>query len=177
MENESYNSAEYGVTKKPQGQNLALRLLLIFGYLVFAVGYCLLFTVAVRLPQVIAVLPIFLWIAVFFTWRLVSYDIEYRLEHGELIFTKLRRDKRRTVLLSVTVREAPAIAPFHGKIPAGDYRIYDYRGDLKSPDSYRIDFADKEGRPAVACFEATEKLVKMLSRYNKNTLPAAGLRH
>ena len=86
MNEDFINYAEYGVEKKGEGKNRIARILLVCLYIVFSSLYAGFF-ISVRIPHLIAILPILLWILIFFTWRLVKYDCEYRIEKGEMIFS------------------------------------------------------------------------------------------
>lgn len=176
MDEYSYNAAAYGVAKRAEGKNRLYRLLLLLGYFLFSLAFVLCFTVLVKLPAVIAVLPVLLLIFVPFTWRQVAYDLEYTMEHGELVVEKLFNNKKRRRIFSLLVREAEAILPYSelaGK--AGALRIRDLRGDLHSPDSYAIVYT-REGTRRAVLFESTTKLVKIMAKYNPNTTVSKDLR-
>lgn len=177
MDEYSYNAATYGVRKRAEGKNRLYRILLIAGYILFSIGFCLVFTVLVTMPAVIAVLPVLLLIFVPFTWRQVAYDVEYTVEHGELIIEKLFNTKKRRRIFSILIREAESVVPMssldrEGRISA----IRDLRGDMKSPDSYAIVYS-KDGKRVAVLFEATTKLVKMMAKYNTSTVVSKDLRN
>lgn len=177
MDEYSYNAATYGVAKRAEGKNRLYRILLILAYIAFSGGFCVMFTAVVKMPAVIAVLPVLLLIFVPFTWRQVCYDLEYSVEHGELIVEKLFNTKKRRKIFSILLREAEAILPLPDLAAAGkSYAVRDLRGDLKSPDSYAILYT-KDGKSAAVYFEATTKLVKMMAKYNTNTTVSKDLRN
>ena len=103
--------AEYAKPVANKGKIRLARVLLILGYVSFAVIYCLVFTAAIPLPQVIALLPLFLWMAVFFTWRHVSYECAVRVCEGKLVLLKLNGKKER-ICQSVSVKDLIEIRPF-----------------------------------------------------------------
>ncbi len=179
MEEENYNGASYGVPQKPQGKNRRLRYILLASYLAFSLAYCLFFTVVIPLVQVIALLPICLLVGISSTWRLVAYDREYEFAHGVLTIRNFYKNKKRREVFHVTVKEASAIRPLTEPLkPCAEYeRVYDYRGDLESPDSYLIVFRDKDGRTAAAAFEATRKMVRLMAHYNAATVLSDTLRY
>ena len=74
--------SEYVVAKKAEGKNLLLRILLITLYMLFALSYFLFFTVVLPIVMLIALLPLFVWMLVFFTWRYASVEIEYQMNSG-----------------------------------------------------------------------------------------------
>ena len=111
MDEYGFNSASYGVKARAEGKLLLLRVLLILGYVAFSAGYCTVFLVPVKMPALIAVLPILLLILIPSTWRLVSFDYEYVVEHGELAVEKLYNTKKRRRVLAVRLREAVRVVP------------------------------------------------------------------
>lgn len=177
MDEESFNGAAYGVEKKAEGKNLLLRRLVLFGMLAFSVGYILLFTVVLTMPVVIAILPVAWLIFYPFFMRFLTYDCEYRLEHGELFFEKLYKNKKRKRLFSVVIKETDRIAPLTRSLSLGNYdQIFDMRGSVKSPDSYYLTYR-KDGKHIAVCFEATAKMVRLMSHYNPNTVLSKELRY
>ena len=45
----------------------------------------------------------------------------------------------------------------------------DFRGDMKSPDSY-FAVSEKDGKKTVIFFEVTNKMLKSMKFYNRNTV-------
>ena len=76
--NESINHVEYVVEQKPEGKNLTLRILLIAGYILFGLAYFIFFTVKLKIVMLISLLPVFIWMLVFFTWRFAAVEHEYQ---------------------------------------------------------------------------------------------------
>ena len=177
MDEYSYNAASYGVKTRAEGKNLLYRILLVLGYLVFTVGFCVIFLVPVKMPAVIAVLPIFLLVLIPSTWRLVNFDYEYLIEHGELAVEKLYNTKKRRRIFTLRLKDAGRILPAPLDFSAKEYdKVLDFRGSMKSPDSYLIEFRAPDGRYTAVLIEATTKLVKMMSKYNDKTILSKELR-
>ena len=85
--NESINYAEYAVAQKAEGKNLLLRILLITGYVLFAAAYFLFFTTYLKIVMLISLLPLFIWMLVFFTWRFAAVEHEYQISSGTITFS------------------------------------------------------------------------------------------
>ena len=168
---EGINFAEYTVAKKPEGKNKLARVMLVCAYVIFALAYASVF-IAVRIPQVIAVLPVFLWMAVFFTWKYVSFDYEYRVEAGYMTVSKTVGKKKKE-LARICVREAIDIRPLRSGVQG--CHVCDYRGSEKSSDGYYIVY-EKDGVRECVYFEATTALVKVLHRLNEKTEVSKELR-
>ncbi len=171
MDEYSFNAASYGVKTRAEGKNLLYRILLILGYIAFSVGYILVFTLPVKIPQLIAILPVFLLVIVCSTWRLVNFDYEYLVEHGELAVEKLFNTKKRRRVLTLRLKEAGRILPMPLDFSAKEYdKTLDLRGSTKSPDSYLIEYRAPDGRHTAVLVEVTTKLVKMMAKYNDKTV-------
>lgn len=162
------NYAEYGVEKKAEGKNRIARILLVFLYILFSSLYAGFF-ISVRIPHLIAILPILLWILIFFTWRLVKYDCEYRIEKGEIIFSHSQSAKRKTEKLRLRIKEADEIIPAEQYARENDRLIYDFRGSKNCSCGYVILYSEK-GRKIAVFFEAIPKVLKLLKRLNENTV-------
>ncbi len=167
MSEDFINYAEYGVEKKAEGKNKLARILLICLYIGFASFYAGFF-IMVTIPQVIAILPIFLWILIFFTWRLVKYDCEYKIEQGEIIFFISYSEKKKKEKLRARIREAKAILPIE-KYKENGETFFDFRGSKKCENGYVIVYETSEKKIAVA-FEAIPQALKLLKRLNGNTV-------
>ena len=176
MSEENLNYAEFGVAKKAEGKNKLHRILLVCAYVLFAVAYAGIF-ISVRIPQVIAILPIFVWMFIFFTWKHVKFDYEYKIEQGEMIFVKAYTPKKKKELFRFRVREAKKIVPItdFSKQDMFTGAVYDFRGSSKSPASYMAIVA-VDGKDACVYFEATVQAVKLLHRLNDKTIVLGDLK-
>ena len=173
MDESSHRFAEYTRPIAKKGQNRRLRRLLILIYIVFALFYCLLFTIPVKIPQVIALLPLFLWILIFYTQRLVNYEIQVSVTEGALVFSRVwnqKRDEKQRVplksILSVCKIEKGASLKQNG------LRAYDFRADADAEDCYLATVKTEEGE-ALYFFQATEQLLASIRYYNKQAFHTA----
>ena len=165
--------AEYAKPIAVKGKNRLARVGLILAYIAFAVFYCLVFTVGILLPQLIAVLPVFLWMAVFFTWRHVSYECAVRVCEGKLIFFKLNGKKER-VLYTCPAKDLTAVLPY---APAhidtikaeGGSVFYDHRADKSDTHAYCAIWEAK-GKKVTVLFDSADCVIRSLKYYNKNTV-------
>lgn len=159
------NYFEYAVEEKATGKNLIRRVLLILFYLIFSLAFFIAFS-AIKIPQLIALLPLLLFIMVALTWRYVSVTHEYIIAVGEISFVNIYAGRKRKEILKLSVREAEEIAPDEGKtLPAVD-KVYDFRSSPSTPDSYYLVFKDGKEKRCLVYFEATRKALKLLQLYN-----------
>lgn len=167
MEGGVHNYAEYSVVQKKEGKNRRNRILLIFLYVFFGIAYFGA-VVATNLIPLGAILPLLEWMLVYFTWRYVQVEHEYTIATGLMTFTEIYANKYRNVKLEVDCREMSRIAPiginYDGEFSDAEI-LYDFRGSLKSPDSYFAIFSQGNKKAAVL-FEANTKVVKLLKLYN-----------
>lgn len=159
------NYFEYAVDEKAKGKNLALRFLLVSFYIAFGLAFFIFFC-SIGFVPVIAMLPFLLLIIIFFTWRYVSVSHEYIIAVGEIVFSHIYSNKKRKEVLRLSIREVKEVAPDDGQKQAGIKKIYDFRGDKASPDSYYLVFKTKTDAYAIVYFEATKKALKLMQLYN-----------
>ncbi len=160
------NSFEYAIDCKPEGKLFWRRFLLVLLYIVVSVAF-LVFFIAVRIPQVIALLPILLWILVHYTWLYVSVSYEYVIEVGEISFAVIYDNRKRRELLRVPVRELEAV---FFEEPATTYdRVCDFRSSKRAVDTYYLSYYEGNAHILVL-FEATKRAIKLLSLYNPSVV-------
>ena len=159
------NYFEYAVDQKPNGKNLVYRILLIMSYIVFALAYFLFFY-TVKIPQVIALLPFFLLFLVICTWRYVALTYEYIIAVGEITFSRIYANRKRKDVLQISIRDLIEVSPDEGQSPASVDKVYDFRSEKNTPDSYYLIFQDGHDRRCLVYFEATRKALKLMQLYN-----------
>ena len=167
-EYDSPNYAEYVYDRKNEGNFKKIKTLAILGYvLVSAAAFIALATTLVWL---IAVLPIFIWMMVYFTWGFISFDYYYEFNHGEMEFGKVHSGKggrRRRPVLKIRVKEAKRAEAYKdGANLSGAYKLYDF-SESQSSDKRIIIFFEENGKEAAVIFEATAKVARLIASYCK----------
>ena len=167
---DSPNYTEYVYDKKAEGKIKVLKYLLIVGYVLFVLAFFLVCYITRFIP-VFAICPLVCWILVFFTWRLVSFDVYYTFEHGHMEFGKVKRRKSgniRRPTLKIDVQKAVLATSYENAVKTEKYKtvkcIYDYSSTKTSKNLLMIIFQTGSKREAVI-FENTPKLQKLLTRY------------
>ena len=132
-------------------------MLLILAYILFGAAYVTVFLTLILLPQVIAILPLFEVILVYFTWQFVSYDISVCLDSGCFTVTKTawRRKKQVFKRTVADVTEGGALS----RLPKGT-ALLDFRGTPDTPTAWYLAFG-----VTVVVFEATKKLIATVRYY------------
>lgn len=167
--NDSANYAEYVVAQKSEGTFRLKRILMVVFYVVFTGGVfgalC-----AAKIFPVIALLPVLVWFVIWMTWRYVSVEHEYVIASGTMTFTDIYGNRSRKKLFEKKVKDMELIAPMtdeYAKEYADAEIRHDWRGSVKSPDSYFFTCRDDEsGKKTVVFFEATNKAIKIMRFYN-----------
>jgi len=170
------NYTEFTVAQKAEGTYRTKRLLMILLYAAYAVLYMLLFIT--KIPMLVALLPVTLWILIFFTWRFVSVEHEYMIASGVMTFVDILGGRSRQVLFAVTVKDMLEIAPVTGEGKAwyADAKtVIDLRGSVKCTDGYAFTVKNDAGEKVAVLFAATDKAVKIMKYYNAATVVSESL--
>lgn len=169
---------EFAVHQRNEGKWILARIGMVTLYVVFV-----LFTfglgISFNILPPLALVPVFTWMLVFFTWRYVDVEYEYSITSGELTFSKIYGNRSRRTCLRVLLRDAVRIAPLGDEREAA--RATEYRPErefsaissLRAPDIYFIlfEYGGKEDgkqtkRRAIFYFEATQKALQICRFYN-----------
>ena len=175
---EEFQTYEYAVRQRIEGKWIAARIGLILLYVLF-VGAWLVFGLKTRiLVPLLALIPLTLWMLVFFTWRYVAVEYEYSITSGILTFSKIYSGRFRKKVFEVPLREAVRIAPLgtaeeyvHGDAYKPELSFVGV-SSMSAPDIYYMlfEYADKKDkktkRRAVYYFEATQKVLHLCHYYN-----------
>ena len=164
-------SCEYSYERRTEGKRLLLRTLAIAGYVLFVVLYFM-FAYFTMLIPLFALCPVTLWIIVYFTWPLLSYDYYFEFQTGTLSVGTERRRKKSTARkqrLSIRVKEAEKIY----RLPVGRVKIsgvdrcHDFSSTALSDKRIAIVFQN-DGKKYACIIECTAALAKMLRSYSQN---------
>ena len=142
-----------------RGRMRTKRTLLILAYVLFAIIYASFF-VAVSIPQPIALLPLFVWMLVFFTWHAVSYECCVRTESGKISFLRLY-GKREKLLFSYPIASMDRICAANGE--GADH---DLRADPVGGGGMLAVFRTDTGTESVL-FDVSDGVLRVIRYYNK----------
>ena len=106
---ENFNCCEYSTEQKTEGRWLFLRIFFVIFYIAFAVTYFAVIYIT-RIFPVGALIPLALWILVFFTWRYTKPDYKYEISSGFMRFFVVYRKKQKEKL-KIKISTADAIIP------------------------------------------------------------------
>ena len=80
----SFNGAEFAKPVENKGKYKKKRLMFIALYVLFAALYLYLFLVPVKMPALIAILPLFIYILFLATWRYCNFEWLIRINIGKI---------------------------------------------------------------------------------------------
>ena len=177
-EYDSPNFTEYVYDVKNEGKTKIIRTLAKLGYVAFAALYFII-ACAIPLYPIIAILPIFTWMLVFFTWGFVCYDCYYVFNHGEMEFGTVRTNKngrRRKKKLTVSVKNARAARLYDATdAELSDVKkIYDF-SESQTSDKRIVIFFDNTGVSSAVIFEGTAKAAKLIASFCEGGKELKGL--
>lgn len=164
---------EYGTDKKRVGRIKLLAFLLVAFYIIFTLGVFWLLC-RVGLVPLCAVLPLFLWMLVFFTWRYVQIEYLYHIRSGHMTVYKRLGSRVTKQVADIHIKEAVLIAPLEEakeQIKAfSPKKCCDARPDDTAPDGYALLYCDERGERALLLFQATSAALRTLHYYNEKTV-------
>ena len=162
------NSTTYSIDRKHEGSFAWRRIGLVALYAaVVIVFFVLIYTT--RAVPLFAICPMALFILCLATWRYTQLTNEYVIEVGDITFSRIWGNRNRKTVLKLPVRELLAVYPAEDAGAGQFKRVYDFRGSVKTPDAYCIEFTDGEERSLIY-FEATKKAIKLIALYNPNAV-------
>ena len=170
MDQEGFGSSgvayEYVVSNQSCGKNRIARVLLIIGYVLY-VAVILGVGAAVRLiAPLLCLIPLSLWILVYFTWRYTQVEYKLSFLSGELRVTRLLNGKSPKLIVAERLREIRSVMRFYEedrKTIAQKELIFEaYDGSIGTLCTVRL----SSGRMMI--LQLTDKAIKIIRKYNSN---------
>lgn len=169
-----FNTYEYSAQQKADGKFFVRKMLILSLYFIFTVAYLsfIIYTIIFTLG---ALIPVALWILIFFTWRYVKPDYKYEIATGMLTFSVKHGNKKKgKVVTEFKVSAAEEILPVaenEEEITAFESKkIYSALPSQSASDVYAALYTDKDVNKCVFYFVATEQALKLLHFYNSRTI-------
>lgn len=167
---DNFNTYEHGAEQKNEGKWRIYRLLLILAYTLFVTAYFLAIYIS-RIFPLGALIPVFLWILVHFTWRYVKPDYKYTVESGYFTFTKIYASKTKKQVARFLISSAVAIAPKESlKNYEGIKKIYSALPEENAENQYTAIYKNERGEVSAVHFIATKECLKLMRFYNSKTV-------
>ncbi len=180
--NEMANAAEFTVEKRVEGVYRLKRILLWIAY--FAVP---LIFMAVLMATSFGAVALIVFIPIYFPFllpkivypafhRYVQIEYEYNIVSGGFLVNYIYgRKTRKPWLNPVNISSMDTIAPYSGSYKSdAEKNIYDIRYEavayMAHPDNYYATFTNENGQKCIVFFQATNKMLKLFSFHNRNTV-------
>ena len=164
-ENAGANYAEFAVSRKPDAKIKMQRFLFVLLYMAFAIAYCFVFLVLVKMGPVIAILPLFLLIMWFFTWKLTKIEYMYIVTQGYLhVYTYNGYNSAKEVLkekLSENDGIYPADDADYEKFANDCEAELDFSAGKNTEDRYFAIF-NIDGKKTAVYFTASSKILTVM---------------
>ncbi|MBQ9785773.1 MAG: hypothetical protein IJW29_09755 [Clostridia bacterium] len=163
---------EYTVAQAKSKSLRLKKLALIAAYVLWALAVFLVCSMTRLFVQLIALVPISLWILVFFTWKYTQVEYEYSFFSGKLTVTKILGGRTRKKLVEVMIRDINAIFPYENvhvsRAEKWNANVSVYAASsLQAPELYLALWENEEsGKRYLLCFEPNEKALKIMKYYN-----------
>lgn len=165
-----FTTYEYVVSQKMEGKWKLKKLGMLLLYVAFVIAWFIFGFVSKMFP-LLALIPVTLWMLVFFTWRYVKVEYEYSMESGDMTISNIYGGKSRKKVVEFKIKECSLIAP----VSTHDFKARDYEPEKifkalsseKAADAYFALF-EQDGKRCIAYFEATEKALKICKYYNSS---------
>ncbi len=162
------NYAEFSIARKPDKAIKMQRLLFVLMYAVFCIAYIVVFTVVVPIVYLIGVLPIFVAILWFFTWKLTKIEYTYIAYQGQFHVYKYDGYNKAKEVFCARLSENGGVYPVGDE----DYAAYekacaatlDYSIGENTDDRYFAIF-DVKGKKTAVYFTAATKLLQAMRYY------------
>ena len=170
-EYDSPNYAEFTYEKKNEGKVRLGRTLMICAYILYLGAFFLVCYITKVIP-VFAIAPLTLWIIIFFTWKLVSYDCYFEFKAGMLELGTVKVNKkgvrRKNPQVTIHVKEAISAALYDAA--SADLstveKVYDL-SEAQSSDKRIIIVFEKDGQRQAAIFEGTAKVANLIASFSE----------
>ena len=167
-----FEAYDYAVKQKKTPAVRLGRILLVVGYVLFAVVMMILGAVTRLGAPVVALTPFALALIIFFTWRYTSVEFECAFTSGEVTVSKIYGGRSRHELVTFRLRDCTLIAPITDRMAtdkAALFRPHDIYHALSSadaPDAYFAAFEREDGTRGLVYFEVTQKALRICHFYN-----------
>ncbi len=168
-DNEFRPFVNYTVSKKKEGKLKLFCILLILAYAVVDIFYAVVFFTIIKIPMMGALIPVLTWMMIFFTWRFVQIEYEYKIFGGEMTFRVCYGEKYSNEICSFKFSEVISIEPLMdvenellSTITAD--KKYDCRSSKNANNVYVAIF-EKSFEKYAVYFEINEKVLSVSKYY------------
>ena len=163
---------EYAVGEAKSATLTAKKAALITAYVLCGVLFFAIGAFTRLLVPVLALVPLSIWIFVFFTWRYTQVEYEYSFFSGKLTVARILGGRTRRTLVEVTIRDLASVFPYTDENVQKAERFgaevtWFAASGMEASDLYVALWQDKErDKKCMLCFNANEKAIRIMRYYN-----------
>ena len=166
---------EYTVSEAKSTTLLLKKISLFFLYFAWAGGWFFVGLSFELIVPFLALIPLTLWILVFFTWRLVQVEYEYSFFAGVLTVCRILGSRSRKKLAAITLRDISVLCPCDDEHAAQIDAFHEDKtvfaaSSTQATDLYAALWTTEDGIKQVLYFEPNEKALKIVRYYNTSAL-------
>ena len=175
-ENAGFGSAgipyEYTVSEQKNAALTFKKLSLLALYVLWVVGLLLLGMQIKLILPLLALIPVTLWMLVFFTWRLTQVEYEYSFFAGDMTVCRVLGGKSRKTLAKIKLRELCHVYPCYNHANAEQIdafaadRIIFAASSSQAPTVCAVMWKSEDDVKTTLFFDCNEKAAKILRYYN-----------
>ena len=169
---EGFNTCEYSAERKAEGKFKFFKFFMLTAYMLYSAIYFLLIYITRVLPLG-ALLPITLWIIIYFTWGYTKPDYKYIIEKGIFTFYVSYGKKKHRKKTEFKISSAEAIAPKESLTDRikefNPQKVYSSVPSINAKDVYAVLYTDSKGKRCVLYFVAIHQSLKLMHLHNSKT--------
>ena len=144
-------------------------------YVFWVLGWLILGGVIKLILPLLALIPVTLWMLVFFTWRLTQVAYEYSFFGGTLKVSRILGERSRRNLAEIKISSLSAVYPCNGEY---DLEIRSFSADKvifaasskDAPGLMAALWKEEDGQKRILYFEMDDKAQRILRCYNSGAL-------
>ncbi|MBR2387384.1 MAG: hypothetical protein IKB02_01305 [Clostridia bacterium] len=169
-----FQTYEVTTHQKIYGSWLVKRIVLIIAYVFYVLAAFILgFTTKITVP-LLALVPVTLWMIIFFTWRYTDVDYEYSMTSGYLTFSVIYGSRTRKQIFETQIKAMTLIAPYTDDYfdkaqryaPEVEYRALSSKN---AENAYFALFENRDGKKSIFIFEADDRALSIFKFYNSTS--------
>ena len=155
--------SQFAVAAKPTKKDKLTRFFFVLLYVLFTGGYIVLFTVVTKIPYIIAILPFFLWMLWYFTWKHTQREYVYIVCRGVFYVYAVNGYGNAKEIYNAGISSFDAVAPANMINASADKKLmYCSSPDLR--ELYRA-LSSGNGTTTAVYFDPSSKLLSSLRYY------------
>ena len=167
---------EYTVAEAKSAKLTFKRITLVALYALYVIGVLLAGATLKLILPMLALIPLSLWIIVFFTWRYTQVEYEYSFFSGVITVSRVLGGRSKKKLAEITIRSASAILPcedeYAAQIEAYGRKTVFAASSENAADLYAVLYQNEQGERCVLFMELIEKAQKIVRYYNASAVAA-----